>query len=75
MLNYQRVNDDNLEIFTKCLNAFWAEQRVPDSFKRMSVAYTKKERPTILKTIVQSPCSILAIRFLLELFKFVSRLS
>ena len=32
------------------------------SRKRMCVAYTKKERTTILKTIVQSPSSILAIR-------------
>ena len=26
---FKLLNDDNLETFTKCLNVFWAEQRVP----------------------------------------------
>jgi hypothetical protein len=29
---FKWLNDDNFEIFTKCLNVFWAEQSVPDSF-------------------------------------------
>ena len=40
---FKWLNDDNLEIFTKCLHVFWAEQRVPDSFTQAHVCCLHKK--------------------------------
>ena len=40
---FKWLNDDNLELFTKCLNVFWAEQRVPDSFTQAHVCCLHKK--------------------------------
>ena len=40
---FKWLNDDNLEIFTKCLNVIWAEQRVPDSFTQAHVCCLHKK--------------------------------